>query len=765
MSDSLLGKATFESARDVVAGELGTWRFAFRVGRTGIAKGGCIRVYTDTDTDWGTPQFTDPGAEDYATFRGPTGSSCHVLVEGHRAFLIVNDGRALKSGEEIQLALGDRSRGGGGSRAQTFQEESRSFRVAVDLAGTDTFTELQDPPSVRVVGGEASKLVVLIPSLVELGESFDVLLKVEDSWGNPASAAGAVVDLAGGGVRLPITTHEFTEQDGGIVRLSGCTCAHEGEHRIDASLLGVSLQACSNPMLCVKKRAKHMLYWGDPHGGQLVEATKICEFFRFARDAAFLDFVGYQRNDHQLTNQDWAIQQSAERDFYAPFRFVPLPGYEWSGSTETGGHHNVYFKGHDRPIYRCRIGSSGDKSEQVLPHIRDVYSFYQNTDTILTPHVGGNHADLSFHDPSIEPAIEIASTHGTFEWFLRDSLERGYRMGVVGGSDGYTGRPGAEYPGRHDRRYAKGGLTAAWAESLTLEGIFDAIKARRSYATTGDRIYIEFSADGHMMGEEYATAAPPTFSFRVLGTAPIESVELFRGLERVAIFPKDVRSAEKRIRVTWQGASGEASYSGVVWDGTLRLYGTTIRDYRTLRFDSPRSSACLENQGSLRWHSVSCGYQAGIEIETADAVESARMELQVHTELHTRPQFGRPGTLSSVQTPLRRTSSATAEQVAATVQMADLISGPRTLDLGAPSRRIIVSLAPDPSLPSAISGDCLDAAIEVGSNPYWLRVTQQDLEMAWTSPVFVTFTSGEDTTDHSHARDSQECEEETIAGS
>jgi hypothetical protein len=735
-----LGSATISPSNDVVAGALGTWRLTFSVGGSGLASGGRIRVHTDTDTDWGVPQFVDATADDYATLQRPRGSSLHVLIEGHRSLLIVNDGRALELGEEIVVTLGDRSWGSGGSRAQTFQEENHYFLFAVDLTGDGTFTELPDPPSVRVIGGEPASLVVLAPSLVEVGERFDVCLKVEDAWGNPTTLSGAIADLDAEGVWLPVGSYTFRPQDGEIGRLVACRCKSVGVHGVRARLRGEGLQATSNPILCVEKRGAYGLYWGDPHGGQLVSARKIQRFFRFARDIARLDFVGYQRNDHQLSDEDWAAQQKAEREFYEPSRFVPLPGYEWSGPTEAGGHHNVYFRQYGRAVRRCRQDSLGGPSDAngLLPHIRDVYEFYRDSDVLLTPHVGGNHADLSFHEPSLEPAIEVVSTHGTFEWFLEEALRRGYRVGVVGGSDGYTGRPGAEYPGRQDRRYAKGGLTALYAEDLSLESVFDALRARRCYATTGARILVQFEADGHMIGEEYTTEIPPTLSVRVSGESPIEAVEVFRGLARIAVFPKDERRDENRLRITWEGASRESSYSGVVWDGVLRLNKATIEGVRTLRFDSPRSSAHQEGRHSLRWHSVSCGYRTGIEVQLEE-VADVSFELSVQTALITRPRFGGLGALSPVRTPLRRTSYAPAERITTRLRLSELASCPRVLNLGALGRRIVMSLAPRHDASSVVELAFQDRSIYPGLNPYWIRVTQEDLEMAWTSPVFVNF--------------------------
>ena len=62
---------------------------------------------------------------------------------------------------------------------------------------------------------------------------------------------------------------------------------------------------------------------------------------------------------------------------------------------------------------------------------------------------------------------------------MKESIERKYKMGFVGGSDCYTGRPGDDHPGHQLRRYQKGGLAGVYAEDLTLDGVLQAMKARR----------------------------------------------------------------------------------------------------------------------------------------------------------------------------------------------------------------------------------------------------------------------------------------------
>ena len=72
-----------------------------------------------------------------------------------------------------------------------------------------------------------------------------------------------------------------------------------------------------------------------------------------------------------------------------------------------------------------------------------MYAHYRGSDTLVAVHVGGRTADLQWHEPALDRLLEVHSTHATSEWFLFDALRRGYRMGVIAGSDSVDGRPGS----------------------------------------------------------------------------------------------------------------------------------------------------------------------------------------------------------------------------------------------------------------------------------------------------------------------------------
>ncbi len=101
-------------------------------------------------------------------------------------------------------------------------------------------------------------------------------------------------------------------------------------------------------------------------------------------------------------------------------------------------------------------------------------------------------------------------------------------MGVVAGGDDHQTTPGRK---RLDsRRQASGGLAAVYAKSLTKMNLWEALKKRRCYGTSQDRILIEFRIDNHIMGEEIQSKNPDIVA-EAYGTVPFLRAEVVRNGE------------------------------------------------------------------------------------------------------------------------------------------------------------------------------------------------------------------------------------------
>jgi hypothetical protein len=331
------------------------------------------------------------------------------------------------------------------------------------------------------------------------------------------------------------------------------------------------------------------------------------------------------------------------------------------------------------------------------------------------------------HDPSIELGVEVHSAWGTFEWLVEDALQRGHRIGICANSDGHKGRPGASYPGA-SRFGSYGGLTCVLARKLDRESVLEALFARHFYATTGNRCLVEVEllmGDGRkaMMGDVIPAHTPetgaecsPRFRVRVVGTAPVESVEVRNGLQVIDVYrPYDAKELGRRFKVVWSGAEVRGRDRMVAWDGSLSVTGNAILGAKPIHFwnaDQP-----LERNGNqLSWKSITTGGLAGVILTLENA---------------------QGGTLR-LDTP----------QSQAACQIDTLGLEPTVWQCGGLRKRIEAYRLPNPR--KASGGDWGEAgpyefAFEVplvglqeGDNPVYVRLAQEDGHMAWTSPVYVT---------------------------
>ena len=708
------GWAEIDPDEPVTAGATGTWRIIYHAGRYGVDDGGVIKIAWRDVSDWQAPQFDDPAAPGYASVDTTGPSSLRPAFEKQRyvrpwrlcvTIDVFDD--SLCEGDTVTLTLGDTSGGSPGARAQTFCKERFEFRVAVDWCGAWVYVEVPSP-AVPIVSGPPHKLVALCASETVPGESAWAGIKAEDVWGNPCRDYNGKVNLDANGLTGLPETFRFRPEDLGTRRFDNVLALRNGVFRIRAEDRSLGLIAESNPLRCVESANRYRPYWGDLHGQseETVGTNPVSSYFRFARESAFIDFAGHQGNDFQITEAVWEEIRRQANDQNDPGRFVAFVGYEWSGNTPVGGDHNVYFPCETGPLHRSSHVLIQDKSDAHTDclHVTDLYKAMKGRDVLLVPHVGGRYANLDWHDPEFERLVEVYSEWGEFEWFLKWALGNGYRVGFTAGSDDHKGRPGAAYPGSGSFG-VYGGLTCVFATELTRRGLWQALKARRCYGTTGQRILVNVNADGHPMGSDLQVSDPPEIAVDVIGTAPVESVEVFRGLKVAYRFPETKPRAHDRVRISWSGQRIRARNRLVRWDGRLCLDRGRILDAEGYAFDSASEGIQAVSDHSVAWKSVTTGDADGV-ILTLDAPPQATIEFKTDIVSH----------------------SVTLQEIAA---------GPVRIPAGGIDIAVVFERAPLGS-GREVRFTCREPELPGGCHPYWVRVIQTDGAKAWTSPIYVT---------------------------
>lgn len=239
--------------------------------------------------------------------------------------------------------------------------------------------------------------------------------------------------------------------------------------------------------------------------------------------------------------------------------FITLLGYEALTYNEgkTSGHVNIYYPGNDGKMY-------------PRPQLMDIPGICRENKAVSIPHhtmYGGQffgqmglRLDLMEPDEfpvEIMPLVEIYSTHGNSEnagcersvlgvnpeTSVKAALDKGFRWGFIGGSDNHESLLGHNFRVdkiprtiNNEHMQFRHGLTAAYVDGYSRKDIFNAMKERSVYATTGEKILLSFSVNDAPMGNEITVKdknEPRTITVFAAGTGKIERIDIIRNGETI----------------------------------------------------------------------------------------------------------------------------------------------------------------------------------------------------------------------------------------
>ncbi|MBU0667324.1 MAG: DUF3604 domain-containing protein [Nanoarchaeota archaeon] len=112
--------------------------------------------------------------------------------------------------------------------------------------------------------------------------------------------------------------------------------------------------------------------------------------------------------------------------------------------------------------------------------------------------------------------------------YLRNAWAKGIKVGVTSISDAFIPGTTMPMPMTSSVPNLGGGLTAVIVSDNSKEAVWDALKSRHTYATTGDRIILYFDINGFLPGDIISTNQALNISVEVVGTATIANLELFK---------------------------------------------------------------------------------------------------------------------------------------------------------------------------------------------------------------------------------------------
>ena len=553
-----LGKAWIEPSSPVEASSAGTWKIIYEAGEKGIKKGG--KVSFGIPHGFSVPQVDNPYHPGFCTakttnpqvsliLRCTRSTSNRLDWKGGR-FGRISTGvlvhiceSSLKPGDRVIFTYGDKSFGSPGAFARSI-EGPAEFTILVcpeDSWSEESHFYFVPSPILKVIAREPKKSVLIFPSIIKSEE-----------------------EVKGKSLKLNYYDEFYNlSQQEEIKNFS----LERKDNILEIKVEGKKFK--KNPTL-LDTQPSFRLFWGDLHVHTFLSdgLREPEEALEYAKEVNRDDFCAI--TDHSfLTDEGWEKLCEANRKYNKDGEFVTFPAYEFAiGSI----HRNVYFlreeiliraEGEEKIAmeYLKGFDSSDEKTRYPsVESVRELFSLLNPWNSMVIPHI--HLMDWENHNPKLERLVEIYSCWGNREFSgckysavdehrvkdtVQYALSQGLKLGFVGGSDGHGGRPGKDFWLRV-RGARMGGITGIYAKELTRESLWESLKARRCYATTGERIIIKFTLNGHMMGEEVKVEKERIFTVEVYGTEKISKVEIIKNnLSVYQDFPK-----EEQCKFTWE---------------------------------------------------------------------------------------------------------------------------------------------------------------------------------------------------------------------
>ena len=245
----------------------------------------------------------------------------------------------------------------------------------------------------------------------------------------------------------------------------------------------------------------YQVYFGNLHSHTSYsdgEQTPL-DAYVYAKDVAGLDFLAVTDHMEQLSSSEFTQMQSMSQLSTINGTFIGIAGYEWGSPYY--GHVNVFnatempsvltytdWSGFrdwlmDRPTAFAEFNHPGDES-----YFNNWYDFEYK----------GEQTDSSF------ALIEFQNIQQADDWYEL-SLNNGWHLSPAWNQDNHSADWGTKNDGR----------AGLWCTDLSLNSIYDAIRAGRTFATMDKNAYVWFETNNNPMGSRCTRYANMPFTIKL----------------------------------------------------------------------------------------------------------------------------------------------------------------------------------------------------------------------------------------------------------
>lgn len=533
---------SYAEPKVALAGETKTWKFIYTPA-SDLPKGARLKFDLGSkgrDFDWEIPQTNLKSKKNLIWMQIPSKKALGAIEVPtpenelpQFEFTLPGD---VKAGEEIAIYMGSPDATGidkKGNRAQFHTLRRRPFNLYIDPKGKGEYKE-SETFHVDVKGNTLHSIRIIVPSVVNKNQRFDVIVRFEDEFGNLTGNApeGTLIEFSYERLRENISWKLFVPETG-FINLPNLYFNEPGIYKIQLKNLSTGETFSSSPIKCFSD-TERQLYWGTFHGENILydAGENIESCLRFVRDEEALQFYSSSsfESETETPADIWKGIGSHIAEFNEDDRFSTFLGMQWAGAPGDEGLRQIIYLRDSKPILR--------KKESKANHLKKIYKSHTPKDFISIPlFTMGSETCYDFENfaPEYEKVVEIYNAWGSSECLkaegnprpivskgkkgmkekadgsIRKALNKNIRFGFVAGGLDDRGIFSTLFD--EDQVQYTPGLTAILATSHSRDGLIQALNKKSCYATTGPRIIAGLEIAGAPMGSELNTKAKPGLEY------------------------------------------------------------------------------------------------------------------------------------------------------------------------------------------------------------------------------------------------------------
>ncbi len=535
----------------------------------------------------------------------------------------------------------------------------------------------------QIHAGRVEKLDVQGPGRLNPGETFTAYVHLKDRYDNPAQGRAPALEVLVDGIfhsRLPSGDSNFHE-------IRGLVFESSGVHGIQVKSSGGGLSGRSNPLLVEYNNEK--VFWVDTH-----PQNSLGEGETTPDNSTNFDLSITSVHDHYLTPTRWDL-------------IDPPKAVLWGSDFRRGG--NQLLVSEELPK---SVGSQGELVRRISP---------EDTFAIALAEIP---ADDRLLNNQVTRLVELIAGTSHFEWYANRLLSKGYRLGFSASSHSHllpVGKP------------VNAALTAVLSDAE--EFWLEALSNGRTYVTTGNRLLLDVTVNDAGPGQRTVSSSRRIIKGRVTGTAPIHTVELIKNGDIIDEVNYASDDKSDTVKISFHSDSKplhdqrDLPRNGREWIGFLQAREAGIISADAPGFRRPARQALILNpniDNRLDFITWTRGNSSSFMVEFEGRNKDLVFELNL-----------REGREDIDVTPILRPSSKIpgSRQM---ISMYDLRQGRiiRALSVDGYEDQISFELV-DPDSEVDVGFEFTDETGGREGDYYYVRISQLDDHVAWSSPVFV----------------------------